>query len=300
MMQRNKMCKRIQKGLALAALICMVTMGAGCAEKKNVGEESVVAKHFTVSDIPEVTYENQEIYINGKYIMTADNIYVNRLDAQVISIYTSQGPINLTADGEPISLDDVIVDKRGYEKTAGKRLEAGLAMRNSIVRIDTDKAAEQLSSFEKAKEMPFLLNEYGVQISYQEESGGESIRYEYDESLVNPKYRPSDNIEVYSCMRGRLGYDIEGLLREEYADHWVENSVEIQNYNGKTYYWFCVAYKDEAENKTYYSVVAEEMESEEENKAPIRKVIYSEKVDGPFACCNIREFGKIIPEELKD
>ena len=101
-------------------------------------------------------------------------------------------------------------------------------------------------------------------------------------------------------MRGRLGYDIEGLRREEYADHWVENSVEIQNYNGKTYYWFCVAYTDEAENKTYYSVVAEETESEEENKAPIRKVIYSEKVDGPFACCNIREFGKIIPEELKD
>ena len=291
------MCKWIHKSFALAALACMVTMGAGCTEKKIAGEESVVAKHFKVSDIPIVTYEDQEVYVNGKYITTSDSLSVNRLDTQVISLNTSQGPINLNADGEPIDLGDVITDQRAYENTAMLRLNASLAMRNSVVFIDSDKAAKQLSSFENAKKMPFLLNGYGVCITYQDETGVESIRYEYDEALMNPEYRPSDNIEVYSWMTGRLGYDVEGLKLEGYADHWVENSVRIENYNGGTYYWFCVAYMDEAENKTYYSAVAEEIESEEENNAPVRRVVYSQKVDGPFACCNLREFSKIIPEE---
>ena len=42
------------------------------------------------------------------------------------------------------------------------------------------------------------------------------------------------------------------------------------------------------ENKVYYSSIAKENDDAKD------EVIYSEKVDGPFVCCNIQEFSEIM------
>ena len=77
----------------------------------------------------------------------------------------------------------------------------------------------------------------------------------------------------------------QGLLRPHrsptirfYSDYFI---------TGDTYYWFCVAYKDDDGDKTYYSVIAEETDDG-------REVVSAEEVDGPFVCCNLEEFSEML------
>ena len=141
-------------------------------------------------------------------------------------------------------------------------------------------------TLEQAKE---LFVAY-VSIIFPDESSGLGlpVTYEYDSPLFNPDYRPGEGITCYNDMIGRVGYSIPGLRLEEYKDHWAESALEICNFEGENYIWYCISYKDEDDNKVYYSSIVKEHEDSED------EVVYSQKVEGSFVCCNIQEFAKIM------
>ena len=92
-------------------------------------------------------------------------------------------------------------------------------------------------------------------------------------------------------MIGRIGYGIPELKLKEHKDRWAESSLEIKNYMGKDYIWFCIRYEDEAGEKTYYSAIVEVIEEDAEHKY---NVICRQKVQDSFVCCNMDTFSKMV------
>ncbi|MBR1507592.1 MAG: hypothetical protein IJ619_06290 [Eubacterium sp.] len=251
--------------------------------------------------VPVVTCSENEISVNGKVVGRADGrVCVNRMDSSVVSLsvgstVTKDGRLNIVnvdSDGNEIKLSDVITDSALYESEIVNELNRPrILVRDSIdIRPEVDREAMEkvLLSYDEAMKLPFIMGEKGVTIIYTEENGASyTVSFDYGSALIASRFVPKGGMMCTDWMIGRVGTGVSGMVKEEYSDHWAEDSIQIENYNGQTYYWFCVAYIDDEDNRTYYSVVAEKTDDG-------RKVIYSQQVDGPFVCCDLEEFARIL------
>ena len=251
--------------------------------------------------IPIVTCDGNVICVNGKTVATADDtVYVNRLDSHVVSLSIgstigedgSVNIINVDYDGNEIKLSDVITDSDLYETAIKEKLDEPVPItRDSVYsgpEIDRETMEDVMCSYDDAMNLPFIMGYKAVTILYTEENGASySVSFAYDSGVVDSRFVPGDGVMCHNWMTGRIGYGLAGMDMEGYSDHWAENSIQIDNYKGNTYYWSCVAFIDENDNRTYYSVVAKDTDNG-------RKVISSKQVDGPFICCDIEEFGRMI------
>ncbi|MBO4921318.1 MAG: hypothetical protein J5372_05325 [Lachnospiraceae bacterium] len=251
-------------------------------------------KRTPLERVPVITYEDNKIYINGDYFATSERLYVYRLDERVISFATDQGLVNLNADGTKISLKDIVINRAYYEATIENMMLMELAVKNTDMYhkyYDYSSVKEEKVPYDEAMKLDFFLDYRGVSIIFPDESSGMSlsVTYGYDSPVFNPDYLPGEGITCYNDMTGRVGYSVPALkLEEEYADHWAESALEICNFEGENYIWYCISYKDEDDNKVYYSSIVKEHEDSED------EVIYSRKVEGPFICCDILKFAKIM------
>ena len=277
------------------------------AMKKTVSTVLCIAAAFLMcacapkqEKVPVVSCDN-EITVGGKTVATADKpVSINRLDSKAVSLSIgstvaedgSVNIINVDPDGNAIKLSDVITDRSLYESAVRAKLDEPVIMTRDSVstgpEVDREAMEKVMCSYDEAMKLPFLMGNKGVSIIYTEENGAAyTVSFAYDSGVVDSRFVPGDSIMCHSWMTGRVGNGVDGMKIEGYSDHWAENSIQIDNYKGCTYYWFCVAYIDDAGNRTYYSVVAKDTDSG-------RKVISSQQVEGPFICCNIEEFDKIV------
>lgn len=243
--------------------------------------------------IPVVSYENNEIYINGKFFVRSERFSINRIDSRVLSMTTDDGYINLDANGNEIKLQDVITNRFIYESTIRKNVDSRLMMRSAPLFVDYDEMMKTMTSYDKSMKLPFILGSDRVSIVYKDSNGRlyNAASYSYKSPLIAPEYAPGDGIRCGSWMTGRIGYGIPELKLKEYKDHWAESSLEIENYEGRTYIWFCIRYEDEAGEKTYYSVIVEVIEENEKTKY---ELVCKEQVNEGFVCCNLDAFSKMI------
>lgn len=244
-------------------------------------------------DIPVVTYENKEIRINGKFFTRSERLTINRIDSRVLSMTTDDGYINLDANGNEIKLKDVITNRFIYESTIRKNVDSRLMARSAPLYVDYDEMMKTMTSYDKSMKLPFILGSDRVSIVYKDSKGKlyNAASYAYKSPLIAPEYAPGEGIRCGSWMTGRIGYGIPELKLKEYKDHWAESSLEIENYEGRTYIWFCIRYEDKSENNTYYSAIVEVNEDDPEQKY---KVIRKEKVQNSFVCCDLDDFSKKI------
>jgi hypothetical protein len=250
-------------------------------------------KKGSVDRIPVVKYEDKKIYINGNYYATSEKFGVFRIDEYVISFSTDEGLVNLTADGEEIKLKDLIIDRAQFEATVGLMLSFEIAKKNIDIYskcYNFEKVEKEKLPYDEAMKQSFYMDYRGVNIIFPDETSGLSlsVTYGYDSELFNPDYRPGKGITCFDDMIGRVGTFTPGLIKEGYIDHWAEDALEIRNFNGADYIWYCISYTDKDEKKVYYSSIVKENDDAKD------EVIYSEKVDGPFVCCNIQEFSEIM------
>ena len=252
-------------------------------------------KKGSVDRIPVVKYEDKKIYINGNYYATSEKFGVFRIDEYVISFSTDEGLVNLTADGEEIKLKDLIIDRAQFEATVGLMLSFEIAKKNIDIYskcYNFEKVEKEKLPYDEAMKQRFYMDFRGVNILFPDETSGLSltVTYGYDSKVVNPDYRPGDGITCFNDMTGRVGTFTPGLIKEGYTDHWAEDSLEICNFNGADYIWYCISYTDKDDNKVYYSSIVKEIDDAKD------EVIYSEKKDGPFVCCDIQEFAGIMQD----
>ena len=245
------------------------------------------------SHIPVVTYEDKKIYIDGEYKMESEKLKVNRIDDRVVSLTTDNGVINMDSRGFNISLSNVITDRFLYEATIRQYVSFELAVKNTDIYykfLDKESMMKVLFSYDEAMKLPFSLTSRGVSIQYHDDRSHLTfnVTYDYDSPLINPDYRPGEGVTCYSWMTGKLGEMLAALTPEGYKDYWVEDSLQINNYNGETYYWFCVSFKNENGDKTYCSAIAKEYVKGD------RRIIRYEKTDSPFVCSDINVLEKMI------
>ena len=273
--------KSMRRILAAVLIACILFPLSACKGKPVEG------------DIPVVTYENKEIHINGKFFARSERLTINRIDSRVLSMTTDDGYINLDANGNEIELKDVITNRFIYESTIRKNVDSRLMARSAPLFVDYDEMMKTMTSYDKSMKLPFILGSDRVSIVYKDSKGKlyNAASYAYKSPLIAPEYAPGEGIRCGSWMTGRIGYGIPELKLKEYKDHWAESSLEIENYEGRTYIWFCIRYEDESENKTYYSAIVEVNEDDPEQKY---KVIRKEKVQDSFVCCDLDEFSKKI------
>lgn len=280
--------ERLERTVA-TGLLCISTVFTLCA---------CVPKK---ESIPVVVCNGNEVTVNGKAVAQSyDYVYFNRIDSSVVSFSLmpsvakdgSVNVVNVDSDGNEIKLSSVITDPDLYESAVVDKIHQPIILtRDSVYtgpEVNRDAMEEVLCSYDKAMTLPFLMGYDGVAIFYTEDSGASyTVSFDYDSGVIDKRFVPGDGIICHPWMTGRVGNGVTGMILEGYSDHWAENSMEIDNYNGHTYYWFCVAYKDDKGNKTYYSVVAEENDNG-------REVIFSQRAEGSFVCCDIEEFGRIL------
>ena len=273
--------KSMRRILAAVLIACILFPLSACKGKPVEG------------DIPVVTYENKEIHINGKFFARSERLTINRIDSRVLSMTTDDGYINLDANGNEIELKDVITNRFIYESTIRKNVDSRLMARSAPLFVDYDEMMKTMTSYDKSMKLPFILGSDRVSIVYKDSKGKlyNAASYAYKSPLIAPEYAPGEGIRCGSWMTGRIGYGIPELKLKEYKDHWAESSLEIENYEGRTYIWFCIRYEDESENKTYYSAIVEVNEDDPEQKY---KVIRKEKVQDSFVCCDLDDFSKKI------
>ena len=269
----------------------MIVGGTDNEQYKAVSDD----KKGSVDRIPVVKYEDKKIYINGNYYATSEKFGVFRIDEYVISFSTDEGLVNLTADGEEIKLKDLIIDRVKFEATVGPMLSMEIAKRNIDIYskyYNFDKVRKEKLPYDEAMKQSFYMDYRGVNIIFPDETSGLSlsVTYGYDSELFNPDYRPGDGITCFNDMTGNVGSFTTGLTKEGYTDHWAEDSLEIRNFNGTDYIWYCITYTDKDDNKVYYSSIVKQIEDAKD------EVIYSEKKDGPFVCCDIQEFAGIMQD----
>ena len=283
-MNRKKLyitAKTMSRILAAILIACILFPLSACKGKPVEG------------DIPVVTYENKEIHINGEFFARSERLNINRIDSRVLSMTTDDGYINLDANGNEIELKDVITNRFIYESTIRKNVDSRLMARSAPLFVDYDEMMKTMTSYDKSMKLPFILGSDRVSIVYKDSKGKlyNAASYAYKSPLIAPEYAPGEGIRCGSWMTGRIGYGIPALKLKEYKDHWAESSLEIENYEGRTYIWFCIRYEDESENKTYYSAIVEVNEDDPEQKY---KVIRKEKVQNSFVCCDLDDFSKKI------
>ena len=251
--------------------------------------------------VPVVTFDGNEITVNGKIVaQTEDNLYVNRIDSSVVSLSLgstvsadgSVNVVNVDPDGSEIKLSSIIPDRELYESAVVKNMGLPIIYaRDSVYEgpvVDMNAVKEVMCSYDEAMKLPFIMHYDGVSIIYTEENGASySVSFDYNSGVIDEKYIPGDGVICHPWMTGRVGNGVDGMILDGYSDHWAENSLEIDNYNGNTYLWFCVAYKDDGGNKTYYSVIAKVTDNG-------REVVSSKQVDGSFVCCDIEKFSRIL------
>lgn len=243
--------------------------------------------------IPAVSYDNNEIYINGKFFARSERLSINRIDSRVLSMTTDDGYINLDANGNEIELKDVITDRFIYESTIRKNVDNKLIMRSAPLFVDYDEMMKTMSSYDESMKLPFILGSDRVSIVYKDSNGRlyNAASYTYKSPLIAPEYAPGEGIRCGSWMTGRIGYGIPELKLKEYKDHWAESSLEIENYEGRTYIWFCIRYEDDAGEKTYYSAIVEVINENEKTKY---ELVCKEQVSEGFVCCDLDAFSKML------
>ncbi|MCR5488766.1 MAG: hypothetical protein K6F03_01705 [Saccharofermentans sp.] len=273
--------KSLSRILAAILIACILFPLSACKGKPVEG------------DIPVVTYENKEIRINGKFFARSERLTINRIDSRVLSMTTDDGYINLDANGNEIKLQDVITDRFIYESTIRKNVDSRLMMRSAPLFVDYDEMMKTMTSYDKSMKLPFILGSDRVSIIYKDSKGKlyNAASYAYKSPLIAPEYAPGEGIRCGSWMTGRIGYGIPELMLKEYKDHWAESSLEIENYEGRTYIWFCIRYEDESENKTYYSAIVEVIKENEKTKY---KLVCKEQVSEGFICCDLNAFSKML------
>ncbi len=253
--------------------------------------------------IPVVSCDDSGVYVNGKAVAASgDRIEVGRIDSRAVclSVMTGSGTdmsvntVNVDPEGNEIKLSDVITDRLLYEAAIRTEIERPqIRIRDAVSyepEVDRDAMKEFMSSYDNAMTLPFRMDEKGISITYTDGNGvSSSVSFSYDSGLVDKSFVPGDGILCSSWMIGRVGYGVAGMKLDGYTDHWAESSLKIENYNGHTYYWFCVAYKDDEENRTYYSVIAE-------GKDDGREAVSIRQTEGPFVCCDLEEFGSLLEE----
>ena len=310
---RKRSGGKMRKTLLFLLLVSMLLALSACTKKDNSenvdiepADDMIIGgadnrqtmiltndKRTPLERVPVITYEDDKIYINGDYFATSERLYVHRLDEKVISFETDKGVFNLNADGTKISLKDIVINRDYYEATIEKKMSLELSKKDTDLYYkyyDYSSVKKEKFPYDEAMKLDFFLDYRGVSIIFPDESSGLGlpVTYEYDSPLFNPDYRPGEGITCYNDMIGRVGYSIPGLRLEEYKDHWAESALEICNFEGENYIWYCISYKDEDDNKVYYSSIVKEHEDSED------EVVYSQKVEGSFVCCNIQEFAKIM------
>ena len=283
-MNRKKLyitAKTMSRILAAILIACILFPLSACKGKPVEG------------DIPVVTYENKEIHINGKLFARSERLTINRIDSRVLSMTTDDGYINLDANGNEIKLQDVITDRFIYESTIRKNVDSKLMARSAPLFVDYDEMMKTMTSYDKSMKLPFILGSDRVSIIYKDSKGKlyNAASYPYGSVLIAPEYAPGEGIRCSSWMTGRIGYGIPELKLKEYKDHWAESSLEIENYEGKTYIWFCIRYEDESENKTYYSAIVEVINENEKTKY---ELVSKEQVSEGFVCCDLDAFSKML------
>ncbi len=243
--------------------------------------------------IPVVSYENNEIYINGKFFARSERLTINGIDSRVLSMTIDDGYINLDANGNEIKLQDVITDRFIYESTIRKNVESRLMARSAPLFVDYDEMMKTMTSYDRSMKLPFILGSDRVSIVYKDSKGKlyNAASYTYKSPHIASEYAPGEGIRCGSWMTGRIGYGIPELKLKEYKDHWAESSLEIENYEGRTYIWFCIRYEDESKNKTYYSAIVEVIKDNEKTKY---ELVCKEQVNEGFVCCNLDAFSKMI------
>ena len=273
----------------VAGLLCVSTVFAfsACASGK--------------APVPVVTLDGNEITVNGKVVaQTEGNLYVNRIDNSVVSLSLrstvsadgSVDVVNVDPDGNEIKLSSVIPDRELYESAVVKNMGLPIVYTRDAVydepEVDMDLVREVLCSYDEAMKLPFIMYYDGVSIIYTQENGASySVSFDYNSGVIDEKYVPGDGVICHPWMIGRVGNGVDGMILDGYSDHWAESSLEIDNYKGHTYLWFCVAYTDVEDNKTYYSVIAKVTDNG-------REVVSSKQVDGSFVCCDIEEFSSTL------
>lgn len=271
---------------AAAGMACLVAAGAFCACAAGGNA------------FPTVSFEDGEVTVNGKVVAEdCERVYFYRIDSSVVSMaaWSDDGDvetINVDVSGSEIKLSDVITDPELYEEAAAEEIGKPKIVAKDAVyegpEVDRDAMEDVLLDYDKAMELSYIIGCDGVSMIYKEDNGASySVTFGYDSGVVDNALAPEDGIICQPWMTGRVGYGITGMKLEGFADHWAEDSLEIDNYDGHTYYWFCVAYKDDDGDKTYYSVIAEETDDG-------REVVSAEEVDGPFMCCNLEEFSEML------
>ena len=243
--------------------------------------------------IPAVSYDNNEIYINGKFFARSERLSINRIDSRVLSMTTDDGYINLDSNGNEIELKDVITDRFIYESTIRKNVDNKLMMRSAPLFVDYDEMMKTMTSYDKSMKLPFILGSDRVSIIYKDSKGKlyNAASYPYWSVLIASEYAPGEGIRCGSWMTGRIGYGIPELKLKEYKDHWAESSLEIENYEGRTYIWFCIRYEDDAGEKTYYSAIVEVINENEKTKY---ELVCKEQVSEGFVCCDLDAFSKML------
>ena len=280
--------ERIKRSF-VAGLLCVSTVFAfsACASGK--------------APVPVVALDGNEITVNGKVVaQTEGNLYVNRIDNSVVSLSLrstvsadgSVDVVNVDPDGNEIKLSSVIPDRELYESSVVKNMGLPIIYTRDAVydepEVDMELVREVLCSYDEAMKLPFIMYYDGVSIIYTQENGASySVSFDYNSGVIDEKYVPDDGVICHPWMIGRVGNGVDGMILDGYSDHWAESSLEIDNYKGHTYLWFCVAYTDAEDNKTYYSVIAKVTDNG-------REVVSSKQVDGSFVCCDIKEFSRTL------
>lgn len=237
--------------------------------------------------IPLVTHENNEIFINGEFFCRSESLCINRLDSHVLSMTTDDGYINLDASGNEIRLSDVITNRLVYELSVKDIVDSRLKLRSAPLFVDYDEMMNTLSSYDEAMNLPFKLESDRVSIIYE---GLDAASFMYHSIAVDRKYAPAEGIKCSRWMTGRIGYGTPELMFPEYKDHWAEDSLKIEDFEGKTYIWTCIGYDDEAGKRTYYSVIMEQT-----GEAGY-KLVSKEKKDKSFSCCDLDSFSHMLAE----
>jgi len=237
------------------------------------------------SPIPLVTHENNEIFINGEFFCRSESLCINRLDSHVLSMTTDDGYINLDASGNEIKLGDVITNRLVYELSVKDIVDSRLKLRSAPLFVDYDKMMKTLSSYDEAMNLPFKLESDRVSIIYE---GMEAASFMYDSIAVDRKYAPAEGIKCSRWMTGRIGCGTPELIFAGYKDHWADDSLKIEDFEGRTYIWACIGYDDEAGNRTWYSVIIEETGDAG------YKLVCKEKKDKPFSCCDLDSFSRTL------
>ncbi len=286
----------MKRVFSLILIMCMIMSLTACDSISAISEEPV---SFSM---PVVTYEDNNLYINGEFITSTETLNIYRIDNKVVSLRTDSGMINITPDGKEIKFTDIFIDRDLYEEGIETPATINSAVTSTdfyMKYLDMDAMMEVVGSYDEAMKLDFSIDDRGVVICYPfvAEVSDEttldavySVMVPYGE-MINTDYFPVDGVSASGWVSGNLRYYPSNVDKDVYKKTWVLNSLELKNYNDTNYYWLCMRYEKDSEtypDTIYYSIVCTR------DDVGNKYIIYSQKVDEPFTCCNVQVLENII------